>query len=262
MSTDNCRLSGDAAGTVTPLPRGYDRTEGRTVQEVVATRDSVLSEVAHDLRSPLSVVMMAADLLLQEDMSDIERVQRVTLIRRSAERMNRLIQDLLDVVRLQSGHMLLECYPLSVSGLMDEVDETERPQAVAKHQEFRITLPVPDFELCADRERLIRVLDNLIGNAIKFTQSGGHISVDVTMRDGEVVFTVADDGPGMDAETLKMLFEKFWQREPSTTHGLGLGLTISKDIVEAHGGRIWASSGNGKGTTVHFTIPMEGCDHA
>jgi signal transduction histidine kinase len=219
-------------------------------------RDTVLAEVAHDLRSPLSAIIMTTDLLLQVPMTHEEHDHRLHMIRRSAEHMSRLVQDLVEAVRAERAPIVLNPAPFPVQVLLEEVAELHQEAASTKDQQLVVAVHAPAaLMMNADRERLFRVLDNLVGNAIKFTQRGGHITVDALAGTLEVIFSVTDDGPGMDRNTLDRLFEPYWQHDPGTRQGLGLGLTISKALVEAHGGRIWAESEPGKGTVVFFRVP-------
>jgi signal transduction histidine kinase len=177
------------------------------------------------------------------------------MIERAATRMNHLIQDLLDVARMEGGRLSIARARIPARQAVADVVQTQEPLATSASLELRLDIP-PDLpDLWADRDRLLQVFENLIGNAIKFTEAGGSISVGATPRDGEVLFWVADTGVGMPADDLPHVFERLWQASGGGRAGAGLGLPIAKGIIEAHGGRIWADSALGAGSTFFFTIP-------
>jgi signal transduction histidine kinase len=171
-----------------------------------------------------------------------------------AARMNRLIQDLLDVARMEAGQLTLERARLAPAELTFEATEMQRPLATSSSLELRLDLAPNLPELWGDRHRLMQVFENLIGNAIKFTPPGGRITVAAAPREREVVFSVADTGRGITPEGLTRVFDRFWQATRVDRQGAGLGLPITKGIVEAHGGRIWVESALGQGSTFFFSI--------
>ena len=177
------------------------------------------------------------------------------VIHRAATRMNRLIQDLLDVALMEVGQLTIERARLSAGELIVEAVEMQRPLARLRLVELRVDVETDVPEVWGDRDRLLQVFENLIGNAIKFTKAGGRITVGAASRDHEVVFWVADTGCGIAPENLPHVFDRFWQATRGDRRGAGLGLPITKGIVEAHGGRIWVESTLGRGTTFFFTIP-------
>jgi signal transduction histidine kinase len=170
--------------------------------------------------------------------------------------MNRLIQDLLDVALMESGQLAIERTRLSARELIVGVVEMLRPLADSSSLELRVDLDHDVPEVWGDRDRLLQVLENLIGNAIKFTEASGSVTAGAASRDHEVVFWVADTGRGIASENLPLIFDRFWQATRVGRQGAGLGLPIAKGIVEAHGGRIWVESTEGRGTTFSFTIPQ------
>jgi signal transduction histidine kinase len=197
---------------------------------------------------------------------EVERRSRkpLELIQRAAIRMNRLIQDLLDVARMEAGQLTIERSRLSAGGLIAEAVEMQKPLASASSLELRVNMAPEGAEVWGDRHRLLQVFENLIGNAIKFTNAGGCITVGAVSQDHEVVFRVTDTGGGIAPENQSNVFDRFWQASRagrrgakgwSIRRGAGLGLPITKGIVEAHGGRIWVESAVGKGSTFFFTIP-------
>ncbi|MBI4510856.1 MAG: GAF domain-containing protein [Deltaproteobacteria bacterium] len=226
------------------------------VTRAVQERDDVLGIVAHDLRNPLSTILIQASLLRRRGM-DPERPTRepAEAIERAATRMNRLIQDLLDVTRMEAGRLSVELARVPAGQVVSESVEAQKPIASSASLELQLEVARELPEILADRDRLLQVFENLIGNAIKFTEARGRIVIGAAPRDGEVLFWVTDTGAGIAAEDLPHLFDRFWQSRKSGRRGAGLGLPIAKGIVEAHGGRIWVESTPGRGSTFFFTIP-------
>jgi PAS domain S-box-containing protein len=219
-------------------------------------RDQVLGVVAHDLRNPLSAILLQTSALKRHGPEPERRSQEpVEAIHRTTKRMNRLIQDLLDVALMEAGQLTIEPARLSAGGLIADAVDMQRSLASSSSLELRVEVDPDVAEVWGDRNRLLQVFENLIGNAIKFTQAGGRITAGATSRDDEVVFWVADTGCGIPSENLPRVFDRFWQATRTGRQGAGLGLPITKGIVEAHGGRIWIESTAGSGSTFFFTIP-------
>jgi signal transduction histidine kinase len=223
------------------------------------SRDEVLAVVSHDLRSPLGTVAMGAAMLRRSLASgsprledDIEITHRIT---RSCKRMERLIEDLLDASRLDSGAVVVSPRALPASELLhDAVDAASLEAAASKVRV--VTGEVAALQVMADRDRLLQVFSNLVGNALKFTPADGTIRLGVEREGALARFTVSDTGAGIPAEHVPRLFDRFWKGEHGGRHGAGLGLYIARGIVEAHGGSIAAESAPGRGTTVAFTLPV------
>jgi signal transduction histidine kinase len=223
------------------------------------TRDDTLGVVSHDLRNGLNTVLTAVGLLLRslppDDGGRRDR-RHVEAIRRSADRMNRLIGDLLDVASIEAGRLFVEPRKEAVRPLIHEALEAGRPQAREKSLRLEERLSAHSPDVVCDRERVLQVLANLIGNAIKFTPEDGSVTVSADHVGDEVVFAVRDSGIGVPAKQLPHVFDRFWQATPKARLGSGLGLTIAKGVVEALHGRIWAESRAGEGTTFFFTLPL------
>ena len=243
------------------------RTEAETA---VRDREQVLRVVSHDLKNPLHTIGMVAQLLLDLPLSDGERKKQLEILRRTVDRMKRLVRDLLDATRVQSGHGIpLVAEPVDVVPLIADAIEPFRDQAAGNGQRLlgEVTEGVPP--VLADRDRLLQVFSNLIGNGLKFTPEGGRVRIRAE-AEGEtsVRFSVIDTGPGIPAESLPHLFELFWQaRDRRASLGTGLGLSIARGIVESHGGRISVESTPGEGSTFTFTVPVapeapHGCEDA
>jgi signal transduction histidine kinase len=228
----------------------------RASVDATELRDHVLGIVAHDLRNPLATILLNAAALKRYGADPERRSQkRGDAIHRAATRMNRLIQDLLDVAVMESGQLTIERARLSARDLIVGAVDMQRPLASSLSLELRVDLDREVPEILGDRDRLLQVFENLIGNAIKFTNAGGCITVGATSRDQEVIFRVADTGPGIAPENLPRVFDRFWQATSTNRQGAGLGLPITKGIVEAHGGRIWVESTPSRGAIFSFTIP-------
>ena len=227
-------------------------------RQAARATEQVLAVVSHDLRNPLNTVNMAAALLLETPLPQAQVERQLAAIKRAAVSMNRMIQDLLDVSRMEAGLLSIEPAPLPAARLVQDAAELLGPIAAEQGLQLQLAPAPADLIVEADRDRVIQVLSNLVGNAVKFTPSGGTISVAVERYDGEARFAVRDTGSGMDAAALSRIFEPFWQAAKRLHSGAGLGLPIAKGIVEAHGGRLWAISEPGDGSTFYFTVPTAG----
>ena len=225
-------------------------------QQATRARDDVLAVVAHDLRNPLNTVSMAVTLMLES--TPPERVQerrQVEIVRRAADRMNRMVQDLLDVKRMESGRLTIDARPEPPSALINDTIDMLRPLAAGSTIRLETSIDERLPPVLADAARVQQVLSNLVGNAVKFTPRNGRITVCAERIDGEVRFGVIDTGPGIPPEQVPHIFGRFWQAKTSDRRGIGLGLAIAKGIVEAHNGRIWVESHVGLGSTFYFTLP-------
>jgi signal transduction histidine kinase len=176
-------------------------------------------------------------------------------IKQSVEQMERLIRDLLEIKRIEAGHLSLVWETTTVSSLFDDTLEMMGPLARGKDIEVSVSIARGTPSVRADRERILQVLSNLVGNAVKFTQPGGAVEMGAEARGSDVMVWVRDNGPGIEARHLDQIFDRFWQAHRNRREGIGLGLAIVRSIVEAHGGRVWAESKVGVGTIVRFTLP-------
>jgi signal transduction histidine kinase len=220
-------------------------------------RDDVLAAVSHDLRNPVSTVFTAASLLLDiADLPEATQHRQLDIIRRTALRMDRLIQDLLDVARLDSGALVVTQDTDSLYSVLQEVQDGFANVAESENVTLKITKPDQDVLISIDRGRVLQVFSNLVGNALKFTPAGGMIEICAEVKDGRMLCTVADTGSGIPADGLPHIFDRFWQGKEKKSAGAGLGLAISKGIVEGHGGTIWVESEPGQGSRFFFTLPL------
>jgi signal transduction histidine kinase len=252
-------LLAQAAATALYRGRSYDAEldKRRRAEMLVQVREDVLGVVAHDLRNPLNLILMTTELLIEEQLSPERRTEMLSIAMRAAKQMNRLIDDLLDHVRLQAGKLSLDVEEVSVDTIMRQAEETFRPLAERRHLHFETT-PHDGAIVRADPARVSQIVGNLIGNAIKFTPEMGSVKLRATPEDKEVVFQVVDDGPGIPPDSISHLFDNFWQARKSDKRGVGLGLAIVKELVEAHGGKIWVESKVDHGSTFSFSLPAVG----
>jgi signal transduction histidine kinase len=221
-------------------------------------RDDVLAVVSHDLRNPLNLVFTSSSFLLDiaDDLPPLVREQ-LGMVRRAAEQMNRLIQDLLEVSSVEAGHFPMEVREEPVEPLVREACTLLEHAAASKSIRISCSFDEGAPVVHVDHERILQVLGNLLGNAVKFTPDGGEVRVSAERVDGFVRFSVADTGAGIAEEELSHVFDRFWQARRSRDGGAGLGLAIARGIVKAHGGEMWAESELGRGSTFSFTLPAE-----
>jgi PAS domain S-box-containing protein len=228
----------------------------QTAQRATVARDEVLGAVSHDLRNPLAAITLCAR-ALRDETSDQRRVEIIDTIAESTGMMNRMIQDLLDVATIDSGHLRIDTSPHQVEPLLEQVLEMTKGAAneksVAVHADLASTLP----DVLVDPTRFVQVLANLVSNAVKFTEPGGRVSVAAEPRSDSVAVSVSDTGIGIPADHLPHIFDRHWHaRRTARTAGTGLGLAIARGIVEAHGGHLTVDSTEGVGSTFSFTVPL------
>jgi PAS domain S-box-containing protein len=230
------------------------RTEA-ALRKAIREREDVVSIVSHDLRNPLGVVFGATDILLELPLDGEERKRQAEIIGRAARRMNSLIEDLLDVARIQDGALVVRRAVESVPEILEEAMGLFTHQAERKGVLLSVDVPTPDLSLRVDRDRLLQALQNLLDNAIRLTPEGGSVTLSAERADPDVAIHVADTGPGIPEEALAHVFDRFWQDQDSTRGSAGLGLTIVKGVVDAHGGSVRVRSMVGVGTTFTLLFP-------
>lgn len=223
----------------------------RKAERAIRMRDDVLAIVSHDLRTPLGSVLMQAQILGEQpalrNVSD-------TIVR-SVRRMNRLIADLLDASSVNAGQLALDCAYHPVDEVVLEAAEMFRSQADAHAIHLYEELPAEPVQIYCDRDRMVQVLSNLIGNSIKFTPRGGSIVVAATQTTDGVRFEVRDTGSGIAPENVERLFDRFWRGQAKSDGGAGLGLFIARGIVDAHGSVLTVETALGQGSRFYFTLP-------
>lgn len=222
-------------------------------QRALRARDDVLAIVSHDLRGPLSVIDMGSSILLRKGNNDNEDLVR--RMKRAGQRMSVLIRDLLDVSAIEAGKLRMEPSAQVLGPLIAEAIEMARPLADEKHIGLTADGPISTARVLCDRERIVQLFGNLLGNAIKFTGEGGAVNVHVEEGKEAVKFAVTDTGRGMASEELAHIFDRYWQVGRPAGDGVGLGLAIAKGIVEAHQGTIRVESTPGQGSRFTFDLP-------
>ena len=234
----------------------YLLTERARSDDALTNRDDFLGMVSHDLRDLLNGIVLNA-VLIADNATDDEQGKRALgaaqRVQRSAGRMARLIGDLVDIASIDAGKFAVVPDEADGAVLTLEAVETWAPLAAAKGVALEAK-PQGPLPVGVDAERILQVLGNLITNAVKFTPKGGTVIVTAEAGGGEARFSVVDTGIGIPGDKLEAIFERFWQVGANDRRGLGLGLYISKCIVEAHGGKIWAESKPGAGSTLRFTV--------
>jgi PAS domain S-box-containing protein len=233
-----------------------DMTRERQIDRI---KSEFISTAAHELRTPVTSILGFSELLLQtQDFSPEEQAEFLAIIHEKAEALSALIDDLLDVSRIEAGKALeLHRSPISVKALVTPV--VWHYQKMVSGHAIELILDGPGHRLDVDKGKVIQVMENLLSNAVKYSPRGGAIRVAGEKGgEGEYRFSVADHGIGMTQEQVERMFEKFFRADTtdSAVPGTGLGTTIVKSIIEAHGGKIWVQSEPGKGTTVNFTLPL------
>ncbi len=247
---------GVAWGFSTRISRAFRREQDalHAARKAVSARDELMGLVAHDLRNPLGAITMKATLLKRSADSDRAR-QHAESIENVARRMEYLIRTMLDVATLEAGKFTVNLGRCAIGDLLKQTEELFGALAASKQVRFEHGTKEPGLTLLADRERVLQVLSNLVGNALKFTPPGGRVALSTERQGAMVCFSVLDTGPGIAADSLPRVFERFWMATPGKK-GTGLGLFIAKGIIDAHGGRIWVESELGQGTRFFFTLPV------
>jgi signal transduction histidine kinase len=234
------------------------------LKELDRLKSDFVSNVSHELRTPLTAIKGAVDLILREVAGPLteKQIHYLTRVRSNTQHLAGLINDLLDLSKIESGKIEVKSSLVSMGGLVHEVVETLRPIAVEKGIALEAAIPEQSIMVWADRDKINQVLMNLIGNAIKFTPAHGTVTVSASRNgDERVQVSVSDTGPGVPPEENEKIFDKFYQVgevDGVKPKGTGLGLAICKALVELHGGRIWVESEMNRGSTFYFTLPASG----
>jgi signal transduction histidine kinase len=238
------------------------------LMNAVRSREEVLAIVSHDLRQPISSILLATGLLKEKasenNPESEEALSKLSLklskqIEGALMRMSRLIENLLNLSKLESGSFVLDRQSLNCNDIVRESIDLLQSIAAKKNISIQISTRAKDQTLSCycDHDQLIRVFSNLLGNAIKFTPAEGWVRIGVEQLSPKFVkFSVQDNGPGIQRDQIQHLFQRYWQARDTAAQGTGLGLSIARGIVEAHGGKIWAESRLGEGSTFHFILPL------
>ena len=246
----------------TPLPGDggclvhiQDLTELRRLEMI---RQDFISNISHELRTPIASVKALAETLNEGAIEDPSVAKDfLSRINVEVDKLAQMVQELGELSRIESGEAPLQKKPVNIAGAIEHAVDRLRAQADRAGLNFDFVIPSTLPKVMADEARLEQVLVNIIHNAIKFTPSGGRISISANARDNDIIISVKDTGVGIPADDLPRIFERFYKADKSRSGGgTGLGLAIAKHIVEAHGGKIWAESVEGKGSTFNFTLPL------
>ncbi|HEY4393897.1 MAG TPA: HAMP domain-containing sensor histidine kinase [Polyangia bacterium] len=220
----------------------------------VRSRERVMEIVAHDLGNPLGAIGISAEALARRATEDEDR-RHIDRILRGVTRITNLIGDLVDVTGIEHETLAMTCTRQAVEPIVRETGEAFLPKAEQRHVTLEVDSPPGDLTIVADRARIVQLLGNLIGNALKFTPEGGRVALRVLAGKQEVRFEVADTGPGIAPENVRRVFEQYWTGD--SQQGTGLGLFIARSIVQAHRGQIGVTTAPGQGATFFFTLPRE-----
>jgi len=256
VAIENVRLFREIQDKTRQLEAANER-----LMQLDQLKSDFVSNVTHELRTPLTAIKGAVDLILREVMGPLNEKQShyLTRVQANTQHLGGLINDLLDLAKIEEGKVELNATRVSLGGLVHEVVETLRPVAAQKPVALDVTLPETSILVWADRDKVTQVLMNLVGNAIKFTPALGKVTI-ATARNGNewAQIIINDSGPGIPSEEKEKIFQKFYQlaeRGGPKPKGTGLGLAISKTLVELHGGKIWVASEPTSGSTFCFTLP-------
>jgi signal transduction histidine kinase len=233
-----------------------DVTDLRQLDEM---KNKLLAMVSHELKTPLTSMRMIMHLLAEEKIGALNEKQRdlMNAAREDSDRLHSIVENLMDMGRIESGKALMEIRPTDSAELVSAAVEANRTSFAAKQIDLQLEMPEYAPAVMADASRIGHVFQNLLSNALKYTAENGRVQVQIEQSpDGYVQFAVSDDGRGIPRQFVSRVFDKFF-RVPGQAgdSGTGLGLAIVKDIVEAHGGRIWVESREGRGTTFRFVLP-------
>ena len=220
-------------------------------------RREIVDTVSHDLKNPLASIRLSLQLMQRKLASDPNGLSKsLALITKSVDSMERLIRDLLDHTKLETGHLVLNRQSCDLTDFLVDLQERFQPLAEAKQIQLQLEVPSERRSVNCDRGRIEQVVSNLLGNAIKFTPAGGRLQLSLRFEGGKAKIAVRDSGPGMPTEQAAHVFERYWQARESASQGSGLGLAIAKGIVDAHEGAIAVDTAPGAGANFHFSLPL------
>lgn len=255
---ERARTLGDLASLALRRVRMIEQeTSAREAAEkAVHARDEILGVVTHDLRNPLTRILLTLQLLRAEELPDSARAH-IGDVEQASKQMQRLIEDLLDSARIESGRLSVRMQLVPAREIAEQAAREHREMAAARGQRLKVEIEDDLPEICVDRGRMLQVFGNLLGNAVKFTPEGGEIEFTARREMQHVVFTISDSGPGIPPSDLPHVFERYWQAKKTAHLGAGLGLTIVKGIVDAHRGNVTVTNGPLGGAEFVVQLPLE-----
>jgi signal transduction histidine kinase len=250
-------LFGDQAVAALTNAEAFERQRAamEQLEKVNRAKSEFVSIVSHEFRTPLTGIQGFSEMMRDEDLPLAEMKEYAADINKDAQRLNRMINEMLDLSRMESGRMTLAHDPLDLNAIVRDVAERVRPTAPAHPIRLELAPDLPS--LPGDRDRLTQVVGNLVSNAVKYSPTGGEIVITTAREDGSVHLAVRDHGMGIPADALGAIWEQYSRVESKETRGIqGTGLPIVRQIVALHGGRVWAESEVGRGSTFHVVLPL------
>jgi signal transduction histidine kinase len=252
-------LFGDqaAAAFLTAEAFARQRRAMEELEQLSKSKSDFVSVVSHEFRTPLTGIRGFSEMMMDEDFSVEEMKEFAADINKEAQRLSRLINEMLDLDRMESGKMTLSIEPVNLNSVIGEVADRTRP--TAPNHQFRLDLDTRLPGVAGDRDKLIQVVTNLVSNAVKYSPQGGEVLLTSGVEGDQAHVAVRDYGMGIPADALDKVFERYTRVESAAgrlIQGTGLGLPIVRQIVELHGGRAWVESTLGAGSTFHFTLPL------
>ena len=239
---------------------GSDAPSALTFWNVDEPDDQLLPIMAHELRQPLNAILMALDLLHDESSRDSSAREAREIAQHQALHMSRIIDDMLDSFSAGHGRLTLNIAPVDLSAIVNDVIKSTRLACASRRHRISVSLPRQPVSLVADPSRLVQILTNLLTNAAKYTDPGGHICVTTALSSDSVVIRVRDNGRGISPELLPRIFDLYQRGSHQRERGLGLGLTLVKSLMELHGGSVVAhSQGAGMGSEFIVRLPVGAC---
>ncbi|NIM95723.1 MAG: GAF domain-containing protein [Anaerolineales bacterium] len=220
-------------------------------------QNDLVAEMVHELRTPLTALTAVANLLQRPDLPEEQRMKLASTLHEEVERLNGISTDFLELTRLETGRTRFHREPVHLGGLVEECLEVIRPQATQENIKLQVSMNRSITPVLGDRNRLKQVLLNLLTNAVKFTNSGGKVSISINREGMDILLSIQDTGHGIPEESLPRIFDRFYRvpEQEGVVSGTGLGLAIAKSIVESHGGQIYVDSTLGKGSTFTLRLP-------
>ena len=248
-----------AAALTTVEAFGRQRQAVEQLERLNRAKSEFVSIVSHEFRTPLTGIQGFSEMMRDEPLTLEEMREYAGDINKDAQRLNRMINEMLDLDRMESGRMTLHAERIDLNAVVDDVADRVRPNAPNHTLTLDLQKDMP--QLSADRDRMTQVVSNLLNNAVKYSPTGGRITI-TTRADGDRVrFDVRDEGLGIPPDALETIFERFSRVDSQATRdiqGTGLGLPIVRQIVQLHGGKVWAESELGRGSVFHVVLPLAG----